>query len=211
MKVAVCIPVKAGIHPYAMASLTAMLLTARGQGHMAALLTTDHCPVANARNDLIRKAMAMDPDWILCADSDHTFPPDALLRLMAHDRDVVATFYPARKYPHTVIGLLVDRGAPPRGVQRAKQFGMGLVLLRPNVFKRVPFPWFYYQYGVEHPTPDNPEGYVSEDITFCRNLMASGVEAWADLDLSYEIGHICETVVKIELPGEMAGSQGIAA
>jgi hypothetical protein len=37
---------------------------------------------------------------------------------------------------------------------------------------------------------------VGEDITFWNDCRDAGFELWADLDLTYEIGHIGESVAQ---------------
>jgi hypothetical protein len=200
-KLAICIPAKSGIHPMTFASVNAMCLHARANGVMMALIQTDRSPVASARNDLARKALITGTDWALFVDSDMVMPHDAITRLLSRGKDVVGTFYCMRIPPYESTGVLLDQYAKPVGLQRAKQFGFGLVLMHIDVLRALSAPWFIHQWGVESAiAPDNLDGEISEDVYFCQRARHAGIELWADLDLSYDMGHVCDKVISVERP-----------
>lgn len=201
MRIAVCMPVKSGVHQFAFGAMLAMWSTSIRAGLTMAHVQTDRSPVASARNDLVRKALSIKPDHILFVDSDMVFPPDALLRLLKHDRSVVATAYPMRIPPYESTFAPVDPNCDRFGLQRAKCFGFGMVLIKPAVFEELSAPWFTHQWRVQSAVaPDNIDGEVSEDVGFCQRAMAAGIELWADLDLSYEMGHITDNIVMVPRP-----------
>jgi hypothetical protein len=51
------------------------------------------------------------------------------------------------------------------------------------VFDRLKTPWFYL------------DGDHSEDFNFIRDCRKAGIVAWADLALSFEVGHVGEFAV----------------
>ena len=42
-------------------------------------------------------------DWVWFIDDDHTFAPDVLMRLLAHDKDIVAPLVPMRCAPYALV------------------------------------------------------------------------------------------------------------
>ena len=173
------------------------------RGIQMAYAHTDHSPVASARNLLVREAMSINPDYILFVDADILYPANALLRLIAHEKDAIGSFYVARNPPYSPMGKLLDPTdpLPTGGLHRATQFGMGFSLFKASVFREVQAPWFYHQWNVGWAKDEkNPDGEISEDITFCRSLAKYGIEMWTDLDLSYELGHIGQTIITVPRP-----------
>src|SRR5205823_6020553 len=51
------------------------------------------------RCDLVKAVLPAGPDYILWLDVDHVFPPDALVRLLAHKRPVIGINQPTRSNP----------------------------------------------------------------------------------------------------------------
>lgn len=57
-------------------------------------------PADQARNEIIRK---LEKDWLFFMDSDQTFPPDCLMRLLSWDLPIVSGLYfksPGKPVPH---------------------------------------------------------------------------------------------------------------
>ncbi|HEY6028335.1 MAG TPA: hypothetical protein VIV09_15670, partial [Pseudolabrys sp.] len=55
--------------------------------------------IFDQRIKLVREAMEEGCDYILWLDTDMRFPKDTLIRLLAHDRDIVAANYVTRQIP----------------------------------------------------------------------------------------------------------------
>ncbi|MEA3066148.1 MAG: hypothetical protein QOJ27_2609 [Sphingomonadales bacterium] len=135
-------------------------------------------------------------DYVLFADSDHTFPPDALLRLLAHERPVVGCNYVSRNgaLPAAVDGSnnklpTTEAKADAGLVEEVAALGLGFCLIHTHVFERL---------GDQIPfvTRINAAGEVlcGEDVHFFNLVRAAGVGVFLDHKLSWDIGHIAETI-----------------
>jgi hypothetical protein len=70
------------------------------------------------------------------------------------------------------------------GIEEVGSIGMGVMLIKRNVFEKLTEPWF------ETPWRTDARGYIGEDIFFCRKAQDAGYKIWIDHDVSKEIGHI---------------------
>ncbi len=145
-----------------------------------------------SRHILARTALEWECDALLLIDSDMVFPHDGFRRLLAHDKDIVGTFYRMRQPPHEVVGNWgTDEEVIPlahRGLVQRKRTPLGFSLIRTEVFRQVPLPWFTNEWIPEL------EDYEPEDYAFCRKARAAGLSIWVDLDLSHELGHIGQVI-----------------
>jgi hypothetical protein len=55
--------------------------------------------LTESRHRLVAEALAWGADFMLCLDADHVFPPDTLVRLLAHGLPAVGCNYPRRFAP----------------------------------------------------------------------------------------------------------------
>lgn len=144
-----------------------------------------------ARNQIVEWMFEEDADWVLMIDDDHVFPPDALERLLAHDKDIVAALCLRRSEPY---GPFCFTEETSEGIYRALDLrasepvltpvvavGTGMMLIRRRVFETLPRPWF----TISHDS--------GEDMLFCKAARAAGIELYCDLGL--QIGHLTTTVV----------------
>ncbi len=157
---------------------------------------------AEARNQMTAAALEEGCDWFLWIDADMTFPPDGLLRLLRHDVDAVGADYRRRAPPYPRIGKPIDPNAPNRGLVEVSMLGLGFMLIRADVIRRMERPWFLRMWVLEHATPDNPSGFATEDGYLCGYARHLGYKVWADMDLSREVGHICEAPISWNLLGD---------
>lgn len=167
--------------------------------------------LAQARTRLWRWSENNRADYILFADADQTFPPDALLRLLAHDLPAVGANYPAR-----IAEVMVSTGwgldgqplkhpRPGDGVEEVLHLGLGLCLINvPAVAsalsaqaeregRRTYYPIFAAlpdPDGVRHPNGDDK--FTGEDAYFFDKLRAAGIKLHVDHDLSREVGHLAD-------------------
>lgn len=137
-------------------------------------------------------------DYLLFVDTDMTFPPSLLTRLLAHKKDIVAATYRRRCEPAEVLGIDLDgRKLDPavhRGLVEVAKVPTGLMLINMDVFEKFERdsagPLFYYDY--------NESGLAtSEDYVFCDDARKAGFSVWCDMDLSLECGHVGSLVYKI--------------
>lgn len=139
------------------------------------------------------EALKLNASHILFLDSDMSFPPDTLIRLLERDKDIVGLTYCQRRSPRglTHESLTSDYQMPtdPREeVFEVKSLGFGCVLIRTDVFKAISRPWFKVEYpgGVQE---NGADCHRSEDRTFCDRARKVGFKVWCDAVLSREVLH----------------------
>src|SRR5262249_18013554 len=103
--------------------------------------------VAENWNHLSDAFLASDAEWLFLVNDDHVYPEDTLLKLLAHDRDVVTGLYLSRDHPfYPVLGETVaaDGGIVPRclgwngaGLAGGEGGGGGGLLLRRKVLEAI--------------------------------------------------------------------------
>ncbi len=150
------------------------------------------------RQDLADNAIKWGADWILWLDSDHTFPTDALLRLLSHRKSVVGCNYLDR-FGHKPVALYPEKDGVRYHVPTTREkaghleevdyTGLGLCLVSADAIKSAERPHFGYQ-----PEADGSVA-TGEDAWFFRRLRAAGHPAFLDHALSLDIGHIASQVL----------------
>ena len=149
--------------------------------------------IQNQRADLCLDAMAEGCTHILFIDSDMTFPQDMVQRLLKHDKEIVAANCARRRMPTGPTAQLYKENGERElvwtmpestGLQEVGSVGMGVMLIKANVFAALAEPWF------ETPWRHDKRGYIGEDVYFCQKAAAAGFKIWIDHDVSKEIGHI---------------------
>ena len=124
-------------------------------------------------------------DYLFSVDSDIAFAPDTLVRMLAHDKDVVSGLYIQRKpgqhileiYEHTPTGGVANM---PYGKLKGRPLvevagcGFGCALVKAEVMRKIGYPQFKYHSALYM------DGTVSEDVDFCRKARDNGFRIWAD-------------------------------
>lgn len=133
-------------------AVAAMAAHSSANGIELALINVQSSDVAHGRNASVELALSSNCDAIMWVDSDMLFPPNMLLRLLRHDKDIVGATYCKRvadadgTYP--VLGKLV--GQKPEvmtdGLHEALLMPGGLMLVRTDVYRRLGWPWFMQCY-----------------------------------------------------------------
>jgi len=145
--------------------------------------------IVNQRQELAQASLDAGATHILFIDADMRFPKDAIFRLLQRDEDIVAANYSTRKLPLQPVAFRDDTTTErvyteqdDTGLESVAAIGMGLMLIKAEVFQKMPKPWFFvpYQNGI----------YTGEDIFFCRTAREFGFEVLLDHDLSKEVRHI---------------------
>ena len=150
--------------------------------------------IMDARNAAVEAALACDASHVLFLDSDMTFPPDTLARLLAHKKDLVGATYVRRYPPHALLGDFpsgylksFETGGAPALVS-ALSLPFGCILIKTSVFDSLPRPFFRYV------TAEG--GSVSEDEWFCLQAREAGLSMWCDLNLTREVGHVGQAIYR---------------
>lgn len=195
MKIACCIPVHSDTKAVFTKSLGELLIhtTRERPGIDIELLFTRRSLISYARNELALKALQAKADYALWLDADHDFPKDAALRLLNHGLPFVGANYLLRDAQPRAAAVALDgrrlSSAGRNGIEEVQSLGFGLCLLDVSVIARMD-DWPLFHVEIENGQT------VGEDVYFCRKLRAAGVPIHIDHNLSNEVGHIAETVLK---------------
>lgn len=154
--------------------------------------------VSRARNTLTGYFLRSDCTHLLFIDSDLVFSGEHIARLVAHDVDLVAGFYPKKKDGalEWVCNVLPEpTQADERGLQSVRYMGTGFMLVRRNVFeamiealgKEIAYTadetghqeWDFWGVGV-HRFADGSRRFLSEDWMFCQRWLDLGGQVLAD-------------------------------
>lgn len=194
MKIAICTPARDIINASTAFDISRLVGRA-AQKHDILLLTAPGTMICNQRAQLVDNAIAEGADWVLFIDSDMRFPPDALDRLLAHRRDIVAANYVTREIPPrpTAFNVSEDGKTWTRvatklegsdGLEQVTGVGMGLMLINTRVFSLIPRPWFLIPYStVNH-------DYLGEDLYFSLRAHDAELNTYIDHDLSKDVKHV---------------------
>lgn len=149
------------------------------------------------RQDLARDAVESGCTHTLWLDSDMRFPKDTIIRLLEREQDIVCANYAKRRFPTEPIAVrknkpgddaeFVDRvytEEDSTGLVEVDYCGMGVMLVKAEVYKKLEFPWFAI------PWVPAAEDYIGEDVWFCRRAYEQGFKTMVDQDLSKEVHHI---------------------
>ena len=153
--------------------------------------------IYTSRNDLAKKAIQCEADYVFWLDSDMVFEPDTLERLIK-DRehgDIISGLYFRRVSPFTPVLFdeleIVDGGCKwtgfndyPDTVFPIGGCGFGCVLTPTSVFMDV-----FAKFG----NAFAPIGNVGEDLSFCWRARECGYKIVCDPNI--KLGHVGHHVV----------------
>lgn len=179
MKVLIAVPTFETICPEVFKSIYDMDTT----GHEVDFEFVKGYDCAMARNEIGKLAKEGKYDYVLMVDADTIIPGDTLQCLLEHPVDVVSGVCP-RKNTKDGSTALAKMGQPnytdcykyadlADERLQVKGCGFACVLIKTDVFERLPFPWFKYI--------NYQDGRVlSEDFYFCDVCGTHGIEIYAD-------------------------------
>jgi len=159
---------------------------------------SEHCRVMwvgqktlidHARNSVCEVAINNDFTHVFFMDSDQTFPADALMHLLEHDKDVVSGIYPQRSFFMKPVMYRTNRKTKkmehiiewPNKLFPIDACGAGCLLVKTEVLRKLKKPWFLI-------TETNVGGYVGEDFYFCKKVKEAGFNIWCDPRV--QCGHV---------------------
>lgn len=140
-----------GTHKSVMSvSLAALAAHSIMHGIQINIVGHDLSGIARNRNQLAQTAIQSGSTHILMLDSDMAFPPDLLIKLLLHGRDIVGVPYPRRSHPYELLGRpKYPEQGDQSGVVEMVMLPAGLLLVKTDVFKSLPQPWFWESYKYE--------------------------------------------------------------
>ena len=178
---------------------------------LATLRRVGECSVAfeigslvyNSRNDLAKKAIEMESDYVLWLDSDMVFNPNTLelmfKTMTEKNLDILTGLYFRRVHPYSPVlfdQLEIDSDnachwtnfeSIPDELFEVGGCGFGCVLMKTEVFFSV-----MAKFG----NMFSPLGNVGEDLSFCWRARQCGYKVYCDPSIA--LGHIGHTQVTRE-------------
>jgi len=217
MKVAICIPRYGdpkGAFAICLARLVAHSLSAPFHGgplkiEIFSIASSD---LVENRTILLKRAIEWQARYLLWLDDDHVFPPDALLRLLAHKLDLVGCNYARRTEPTGPVAARLDESgnwqhvwttqalAEAGAIEEVAHVGLGVCLMDMNLLHTVKAHveqgpgWANWAPFDRKPVPGT-SARMGEDSSFFQELREAGVRLHLDHALSWQVGHIAERVV----------------
>jgi GT2 family glycosyltransferase len=148
-------------------------------------------PVDRVRNQICRRFLKSDADYLLMIDDD-VVPPPTVLDMARHDKDVVAGLcyafvprlgyysvaYPSGNYCGTPVERLgIGDQIEGRGLLEVELAGTACLLIHRRVLEALDPPYFRMLL-------DDDRLFIkdSEDFTFCRKVRVAGFSIWLDTD-----------------------------
>ena len=172
----------------------------------ATLLTMQKVPIVEymntvryiiheARNLLVEKALEKGCTHVLFIDDDMIIPPDALVKLLEHDVDIVCglAFRRLAPYDPCIFTIHEEKDVYPievinKGLVDIDACGSAFILIKTKVFKKMPKPW--YVWGDKSLGIYEDKGGLGEDISFSLRAKRMGFRVCCDTDVI--LGHIGE-------------------
>lgn len=139
----------------------------------------------NLRAELAKTSINFGYSHLLFIDSDMRFPVDTLDKLLAHDLDIVGVNCKQRTQDEWTArkdGMFISPEGKT-GIEEVDTIGMGVTLIKTEVFKKMPVPWF------ATPFDGKEMKHVGEDVYFCEMARHSGFKTYVDHDLAYFVKH----------------------
>lgn len=151
-------------------------------------ISPDSMEVADARNECVKIAREAGAEWLFFVDYDVMPPPNALVKLISHDRPIVGGVYHSKSIPSWP--LLYVKGWPGAFEDYEKGdlvsvhgMGMGCTLIKMEVFDKIDPPWFKTVPGYVKENPNVVLPHLTEDTYFCDKARAAGFEIVADTEV----------------------------
>lgn len=169
-------------------SLIGAMDLVKQQGIEVGLMIVTGGYVAHNRNKLVQAAKEHQATHLMFIDADHIFKPSAILRLLDHDKDIVAANYNTRGNvsddgrllnilkPFDENGEMVTDGRVaefqmPKELFKVGGLGTGFMMVKMSVFDKLEQPYFV---AWEEPTGE----HHTEDIDFCIKARNAGYDIW---------------------------------
>lgn len=149
LKIAICLPTKDTIINKTTMCLLAAHSHAMQSGYNVAVFNLEGSAITGQRNDLVDRCLGFGADYLMWIDSDMVFPRDVISRLHRRGKEIVGATYSRRVPPYDTLGafeLNKDGSAPTEGLCKAAFMPGGMMFVKAEVYKKIPYPWYYETY-----------------------------------------------------------------
>ena len=173
-----------------------------GKYHLS-ILTSTTCYSDFARDTLTREAMKHDPDYILWIDADQVYPantPEILMNHIDSGKLIVGGLTPHGVTGQPLVYNMVDSSglckarviSLHQGVVKVDALGLGGIMMKPEIFKTMKFPWFRMKWNTRS------GGRPGMDFQFYGHCKKAGIDIWVDTNLVF--GHVVVGLREVTAP-----------
>jgi hypothetical protein len=111
------------------------------------MLNVQTSSVTHGRNSIVQIALEQNCDYVFWLDSDMVVPPDTIVRLLRHQKDIAGATYNRRTRPYSTLGRLKGPAPQPEvlakgGLVEAELLPGGVLLVRADIYRRLGWPWY---------------------------------------------------------------------
>jgi glycosyltransferase involved in cell wall biosynthesis len=201
MKIVLCVPTLTRPYQQLLQSIEDAVPALDAAGIEHQMVTEIGNPyISQARNVMLRKALDTRPDHVVFLDHDISFPPDALVRFLQAEGDVVSGTYRFKKDEEDYMGcLFTDAAGRPvvresDGAIHAEWVPAGFLRVSASAVDKFMKAYPHLTYGTAYrPFVDlfnhgaHKGIWYGEDYAFSRNWNDCGGAIWIvpDLDITH--------------------------
>lgn len=180
--------------------------------------------ITRGRNQLVAEFMASDCSHLMFVDADIEFNPHDVLKLISHNKPIVAGAYPLKKEPTSYVVNLRPDALQLDDLVEVMDAGTGFMMIKREVITKMQnaHPELHYTgdlegdeyrkdlnskedhrqrlkenlYSLFDTSHDKGDNnnYLSEDYTFCRRWQKIGGKIW--LDSTIKLNHVGRKIYK---------------
>lgn len=183
LNVGICVPMRNRyVHNKFVASLMTLLKPGVGQ-----FIDSVGSVIHESRNLLVEKALELECTHVLFIDDDMIFPPEALVKLLEHDVDIVCGLAFRRLPPYDPVIFkqhvndILATEKIKQGLVEIDACGSAFILIKRRVFDKMPNPW--YKWGDTSLGIYVESGGLGEDLSFSLRAKRMGFKVYCDTDL----------------------------
>ena len=204
MRITIAIPTNRGLQPNSLLSLLKLVNYSKNKHELHCIVPGSGYTIAENRNYTAVQAVRNKSEYLLMVDDDMTFGPDLLEQLLSNQKDICGVAYHSRGSTDKIklveddimaiaetekgkyINLTTNPDPKYKDTFECYATGTGVILIKCEVFLKVPQPWFEFTYF------DNGKCKEGEDWNFCFKAKDNGYKIYTDP--KPEIGHIGEII-----------------
>ena len=191
LKLSILVPTRDMVHSHFTFSLINLVKTMTELGIDTYTFFDSSTILLNQRERLIEKAREINSDYVLWLDSDMMFPSTVAVRLLEHNKDIVACNYMRRSLPLKTVAYtdVYDWDSwvpmsPQDELVEVQGIGMGCMLMRTSVFDQLEKPYFEFRYK------EDTRDWYGEDFVLLHKLRNNNHKIYVDTILSMDIKHV---------------------
>ncbi len=191
VKLSILVPTRDTVHSQFSYCLAQLFKTTSELGVETFLFYDSSTILLNQRERLLEQAKKVNSDYVLWIDSDMMFPSTTAVRLLEHNKDIVACNYTKRTKPLKTVAYtnLNDWNSwvpmePQDELVKVEGVGMGCMLMKLEIFEKIQKPYFEFRYK------EDTQDYFGEDFILLGKLREQGYDVYIDTVLSMDIKHL---------------------